>query len=330
VTISKDVWVFGDYRNYFQNRITLQLLSKGKELAKNLGGHICALLLGSDIIEYAMEYIAHGAEVVYAVEHPDLSEYQVETYTQITADLVRRYQPEVFLLGATSFGREFAPRLAARLATGLSADCLSLEIDSETGNLLQTTPAFAGNLMALIVTPHRRPQMATVHPGVFKEKVHDHTAMGRIIYPEVEVELDTRVELIRSRQRVPRKIDLENAHIVVVGGRGMESRTGFHLLFEFAELLNGQVGATRPAVLAGWTEEERLIGQTGKTIKPKLLLTCGTSGALQYTAGIMGSEVVIAINKDPHAPIFRYCDLGLVGDVKAILPLLIETLKKRV
>jgi electron transfer flavoprotein alpha subunit len=330
VAMHKDVWVFGDYRNYFQNRVTLQLLSKGKELARDLGGNICVLLMGSDITEYAMEYIAHGAEIVYAVEHPDLAEYQVETFTRIAADLVRVYQPEVFLFGATSFGREFAPRLAARLGTGLSADCLSLEIDPETGNLLQTSPAFGGSLMAVVVTPQRRPQMATVHPGVFREKVHDHTATGRIVYPDVEVETDLRVELIRSRQSISKKIDLENAHTVVAGGRGMESQAGFQLLFELAELLNGQVGATRPAVLAGWAEEERLIGQTGKTIKPKLLLTCGTSGALQYTAGFMGSDAVIAINKDPHAPIFQHSDLGLVGDVKAILPLLIEALKKRI
>jgi electron transfer flavoprotein alpha subunit len=330
VSTGKDIWVFGDYRNYFQNRVTLQLLSKGKELAQALGGSVCALLIGSDTNEYAMEYIAHGADVVYMVEHPDLTEYQVEAFTHIAADLIRRYQPEIFLLGGNSFGREFAPRLAARLKTGLSADCLALEIDKETGNMLQTTPAFGGNLMAVVVTPYRRPQMATVHPGVFKEKVHDYSATGKIVYPDIEVEVDTRVELIRSRQRLPQKIDLESAHIVLTGGRGMESQACFQLLFDLAELLNGQVGATRPAVLAGWAEEERLIGQTGKTIKPNLLITFGTSGALQYTVGFMGSEAIIALNKDPHAPIFRNCDLGLVGDVKAVLPLLIETLKTRI
>lgn len=325
-----DVWVFGDYRDYFQNRVTLQLISKGKELAEKLGGRICALLLGSDITEYAMEYVAHGAQVVYAVEHQDLKDYQVETYTHITAGLMQTYRPQVFLLGATSFGREFGPRLAARLGTGLSADCLSLEIDPETGNLLQTTPAFGGSLMAVVVTPEKRPQMATVHPGVFKELNHDYRAMGRIVYPEVEVQVDRRVELIRSRQRVQKKVELENADIVVAGGRGLGSQSNFKMLFTIAELLEGEVGATRPVVRTGWADEERLIGQTGKTVKPKLLLTCGTSGALQYTAGIMGSETIVSINKDPHAPIFRLSDLGLVGDVKSILPLLVETLKKRI
>jgi electron transfer flavoprotein alpha subunit len=323
------VWIFGDYRNYFQNRVTLQLVAKGKELAETLNTEVTVLVLGEQVHQYAMEYLAHGADVVMVAEHPDLKYYRVEMYTALVARWIEAFKPDVFLAGATSFGREFFPRLAKRAHTGLSADCIGLEVDSETGNLLQTTPAFGGDLLAEVVTSRHRPQMATVRPGVFQELPHNSDAVGRILYPEIDVQPEQRVELLRSQRHQVRKNNLEEAQVVIVGGRGLGSKKQFELVFELAELLEGEVGATRPAVLAGWTQEERLLGQTGKAVNPKLLISIGTSGALQYTAGIHGAETIIAINRDPRAPIFKTADLGLVGDCTTLLPLLLEALRKR-
>jgi electron transfer flavoprotein alpha subunit len=323
------VWVFGDYRNYFQNRVTLQLIAKGKELAEKLHTELSVAVLGHGVHQYVMEYVAHGADVVLVAEHPDLRNYQVETYAAILYEWVTAFKPEVFLAGATSFGREFFPRLAKRLCTGLSADCVELEIDPNTNLLLQTTPAFGGELLAEVVTPNFRPQMATVHPGAFQERPHDPEAVGRIVYPEIDVVSDSRVKLLRSRRQQNRDIALEDAPIVVAGGRGLGSKEQFDLLYELAEILEGEVGATRPAVLAGWTETDRLLGQTGKSVKPGLLISIGTSGALQYTTAIQGAETIVAINRDHNAPIFKMADLGLVGDAEAILPLLLEALRKR-
>ncbi len=289
-----------------------------------------ALLLGEQVQQYAMEYVAHGADVVMVAEHPDLKEYQVESYCALVAQWVEAFQPEIFLAGATSFGREFFPRLAKRLGTGLSADCVALEVDPKTGLLLQTTPAFGGELLAEVVTPDHRPQMATVHPGVFQELPHNPEAVGRILYPEIKVVPRSHVKLIRSRRQQIRKVNLEEAPVVIVGGRGLRTKEQFERLFELAELLEGEVGATRPAIRAGWAEEDRLLGQTGKSVKPKLLISIGTSGALQYTTGIQGAEVIIAINRDPHAPIFKMADLGLAGDASTLLPLLLEALRKRI
>lgn len=323
------VWVFGDYRNYFQNRVTLQLIAKGRELAGTLGTGVVALLLGEQVHQYAMEYIAHGADAVMVADHPDLKLYQVERYTSVIAQWAEAFKPDILLAGATSFGREFFPRLAKRLETGLSADCVSLEIDPDTGLLIQTTPAFGGDLLAEVVTVHRRPQMATVHPGVFKEQLHSFNAVGRVVYPEIKVEDEKRIKVLRGRRRQERRSNLEDAQVVIVGGRGMGSREQFKPLFELADLLEGDVGATRPAILAGWADEERLLGQTGKTVKPRLLISIGTSGALQYTTAINGAETIIAINRDPHAHIFKMADLGLVGESSAVLPLLLEAIRKR-
>ena len=324
------IWVFGDYRNYFRNRVTLQLIAKGKELSRNLDTELTVLLLGDQVHQYAMEYVAHGADVVMVVDHPRLKHYQVETYTCVVAELVKSHRPEIFLAGATPFGREFFPRLAKRLKTGLSADCMALDVDPQTCLLLQTTPAFGGDLLAEVVTPDHRPQMATVHPGLFEEFAHDQTAMGRILYPEVEIPMDERVQLVRRRPEQSRKSRLEDAPVVIVGGRGMGSKSAFQMLFELADLLGGEVGATRPAIGAGWAEDDRLLGQTGKSVKPKLLITVGTSGALQYTTGILGAETIIAINRDANAPIFKIADLGLVGEAKSVLSLFLKELRKRI
>ena len=326
---NRGIWIFGDYRNYFQNRVTLQLIAKGKELAGKLGTEVTVLVLGHQVHQFAMEYSAHGADVVMVVEHPALKIYQVETYTRVVARLAEAWRPHIFLAGATAYGREFFPRLAKRLNTGLSADCVSLEVDPDKGWLIQTTPAFGGELLADVITPEHRPQMATVHPGLFKERVHDKGAISRIVYPEVQVETDERVQLVRSKPEQTHKGNLQDAPVVVVGGRGLGNKENFQMLFELAECLGGEVGATRPAVMAGWAEEDRLLGQTGKSVKPRLLITVGTSGAVQYTTGIQAAETIIAINRDPNAPIFKIADLGLVGEGRSILTLLLEKLRRR-
>ncbi len=323
------VWVFGDYRNYFKNRVTLQLIARAKDLAGKLDTGVTVLLLGERVHQWAMEYVAHGADTVVVVDLPALKDYRAETYSGIMSQLVELYRPEIILGGATRFGRELFPRLAKRLDTGLSSDCVDLEIDPSDRGLVQITPAFGGELLAEIVCPNRRPQMATVHPGTFKELPHDASAVGCILYPELEIIPDERVEKIRSRPERDRETRLEDAPLVIVGGRGMGSKDQFETLFELADLLGAEVGATLPAIQAGWAAPDRLIGQTGRIVKPKLLISIGTSGALQYTAGIRGAETIIAINRDPKASIFRMADLGIVGDGRTIVGLLLEELRKR-
>jgi electron transfer flavoprotein alpha subunit len=322
------VWILGDYRNYFQNRVTLQLIAKGKELAEDLDTEVTVVVLGDQVHQYAMEYVAHGADVVMVAEHPDLRGYQVGAHAAVLARWAEEFRPEIFLAGATAFGRELFPRLAKRLHTGLSADCVALQVDS-SGLLVQTTPAFGGELLADVVTPDHRPQMATVHPGVFQERPHNMEAAGRVIYPEVDRLPDVRVTFVGSQPQQPHSINLEDAQVVIAGGRGVGSKEAFRLLFKLADFLKGEVGATRPAILAGWAEEDRLLGQTGKSVKADLLISIGTSGALQYVTGIQGAKTIIAINRDPHAPILKIADLGLVGDASTLLPMLLEALRKR-
>jgi electron transfer flavoprotein alpha subunit len=327
--ISGGVWVFGDYRNYFENRVTLQLIAKGRALAERINREVAVTVLGDDVHQFAMEYVAHGADIVVVAEHPALKEYRVDAYTAILSRWVRFFKPGILLAGATTFGREFFPRLAKRLGTGLSADCVALEIDDASGLLIQTTPAWGGELLADVVTPERRPQMATVHPGVFNERPHDRAATGRIIYPEIGPVPEGGIQIIRSRRQKPEGIKLEDSPVVVAGGMGLGSRENFQKLLELAELLGGEVGATRPAVLAGWAEQDRMLGQTGKTVKPKLLVSVGTSGALQYVTGIQGAETIVAINRDPEARIFSIADVGIVGDAGELVQRLIDSLKKR-
>jgi len=284
--------------------------------------------LGRDVSTLAPALIAGGADQVLLADHPDLEIYRLLPYAHVLTELVRQSRPEILLIGATSLGVELAPRVAARLGTGLSAHCINLDLD-EKGRLLQMVPGWGGGVIAAITCPDHRPQMATVHPGIFSELPHRHEATGRIIYPEAEVVPDERVELIRSRPEQAHKGQLEDASVVLVGGRGLGSHENFQMLFEAAALLGGDVAATRPVVKAGWADDSRLLGQTGKSVKPKLLISIGTSGALQYTTGIQGAENIVAVNRDPRAPIFKMADLGLVGDAKTVLSLLLEKLRKR-
>ena len=326
----RGVWVFADHRNYFQDRVTLQILAKARDLARDLETEVAVVVLGYDVMEYVMEYTAHGADIVYLVEDPRLEKYNVEIYTDLVSRLVTCYTPEILLIGATDFGREFAPSVAKRLSTGLSGDCVALEVDRENKILLQTSPSFEGHILAVIVTPDTRPQMATVRPGVFRELEHDYGRKALLIRPDIDLAGKAPgLEVLRVRKQPHEGVDLRDAQIVICGGRGMGGKNGFRLLEKLGKILGAEVGATRPPVSQEWVEPDRLIGQTGKAIKPKLLITCGTSGAIQYTTGIQNSDYIIAINRDPDAPIFQTAEFGAVGDVNQVLHHLIARLEKK-
>ena len=326
---TKDIWVFGDWRNYFQNRVTLQLLARARELAEITGGRVCAVVFGHQVDEWVGEYIAHGAQTVYVVSDPSLADYPMETYTALMVGLARKHPPETLLIGATDFGREFAPRVAKRLATGLTADCIGLDIDAD-GLLVQTAPSFGGNLIAEIVTPHRRPQMATVRPGIFQEIPHDYQATGEVVDIPLPGDLPAeRIRLVKTEKQPPREQRLEDARVVVCGGRGMGSKAKFKKLFELARLMEGEVGATRPAVYAGWAEPDALVGQAGRHVRPQVLISCGISGAIQHTAAIGDADFVIAVNKNENATMMRLADVAVVADANQFCTALIRALKGR-
>ena len=326
----KSIWVFGDYRNYYQNRVTLQLIARAVALAKTINAEVCALIFGHEIDEWIMEYTAHGADRILAIDDPALKSYSTEKYLAIIERLARERDPEIILIGATDFGREFAPRLAKRLKTGLSADCVGLDI-TEDGLLLQIAPSFGGNMLAEIVTEFHRPQMATVRPGTFKEIPHDYerTAIVERL-PLMKGLPKPRVRLIEYERSVEKEHTIENASVIVCGGRGMGNKEKFKKLQELARLLGGDVGATRPVVYAGWAEHNVLVGQAGKHINPKILFSFGISGAIQHTAGLGEADFIVAINKNPQATMLKMADVAIVGDASDVVNNLIKELKKRI
>jgi electron transfer flavoprotein alpha subunit len=326
----KEIWVFGDYRNYFQNRVTLQILAKAVDLAATTGARVCAVVFGHEVDEWVGEYIAHGAKKVYVVDDPGLKNYSIESYAWLLHRLAGEYRPETLLVGATRFGQELAPRVAHKLATGLTADCIDLDIDPE-GRLVQIAPSFGGNLIAKIITPLRRPQMATVRPGTFQELPHNYTARGEILPLPLPVDLPKeRVRLIRSEHRPSKKQKIENAPIVICGGRGMGSKGKFKKLFDLAALMGGEVGATRPVVYAQWAPHEALVGQAGKNIKPKVLLSFGVSGAIQHTAALTEADFIIAVNKNPNATMMRLADVAIVADANQACLGIMKAIRERV
>jgi electron transfer flavoprotein alpha subunit len=324
-----EIWVFGDYRNYFQNRVTLQLISRANDLAGKTGSLVCAIVFGSETDEWVGEYIAHGAQRVYVVEDPSLKYYSTDLFVALMEGLARTYEPEIILIGATSFGREFAPRVSQRLGTGLTADCVGLDINGE-GLLVQTAPAFGGNLLSRIVTPVKRPQMATVRPGTFQETPHNYQATGEIVRLPLPGNLPRdRVRLVNSERKPATIQKLEDAAVVVCGGRGMGSRAKFRNLYDLARLLGGEVGATRPVVYSKWADEDSLVGQADKHIRPKVLFSFGISGAIQHTAGIVDAGFIIAVNKNPDAAMMKMADVAIVADAHQVCQALIKELKKR-
>jgi len=321
------IWVFGDHRNDAQDRLTLQLLAKARSLAGD-EGTVTGILLGHLLEPIAKKYIACGANRVLLVDHPKLAFYQADLWTTIISDLAREYKPEILLVGSSEFGKELAPRIAKRLGVGLCADCISLEWDAETEKLIASSPAFGGNFLAHIVWNTRRPYMATVSPGILPELLQDENARGEIVkVGKLFDTISSKISVISSVREPHQTSKLEDAKTVVAGGRGLKHSEGFNYVRELALLLGGEIGATRPAVDAHWTSHEQLIGQTGRSVKPELLITCGTSGAVQYTAGMRGAETIVAINRDPHAPIFKVANFGVVTDALAFLPAFILEVK---
>lgn len=324
------IWVFGDYRNYFQNRVTLQLLARANRLAEKRSASVCAIVMGHKTDEWAREYIAHGAQKVFLLDDPCLKNYSLELYSFLAAKLAKAHHPEIILIGATRFGREFAPKLAKKLKTGLTADCIDLDIN-EKGLLVQTAPAFGGNLLARIITPEARPQMATVRPGAFQELPHDHHAKGEIIQVQVPEGLpEDRIRLIQSEKHEPETRRIEDAAVVVCGGRGMGSKKKFKKLLELAELMGGQVGATRPVVHSDWMDEDALVGQSGTRIHPKLLFSFGISGAIQHRCGISDAGFTVAVNKNPEAAMMKAADVAVVADASQFCSALIRELRRRI
>ncbi|MDR1732833.1 MAG: electron transfer flavoprotein subunit alpha/FixB family protein [Synergistaceae bacterium] len=325
----RGVWVFAEQRAGKLQNVVFELLGEGRRLADELKTDLSAVLLGDGVGGLCQSLIESGADRVFCADSSTLSDYTTEAYTAVIADLVREKKPEIFLLGATHIGRDLGPRLSARLGSGLTADCTGLAIDPEQKLLLQTRPAFGGNLMAVIVTADHRPQMSTVRPGVMKKLTPDPKRAGTVEPVKVDVDplkLRTRVrEFVRTVQKT---VDLTEAEVIVAGGRGLGGAEGFRLVEELAETLGGVVGASRAAVDSGWITPDHQVGQTGKTVRPLLYVACGISGAIQHLAGMQNSKCIVAINKTSTAPIFEVADYGIVGDVRQVLPLMIEELRQ--
>jgi electron transfer flavoprotein alpha subunit len=321
------VWVFAEQRDGEIAGVSFELLGAGRRLAGKLGAGVSAVLFGGSA-SGADELIRWGADKVYHCDDDIFRSFNDEPYAGLLCQLISQYKPEIVLAGATPIGRSFFPRVAARLKTGLTADCTSLDIDGETNNLLQVRPAFGGNIMATILCPHTRPQMATVRPRVMKRVEYDGSRKGEIVKVGADkVKSRTRViETVREVSEV--SVNLQEANIIVAGGRGVGGEKGFQLLFELAEALGGCVGASRAAVDEGWIAYRHQVGQTGKTVGPKVYIACGISGAVQHLVGMQSSDIIVAINKNPDAPIFNVATYGIVGDLFEILPLLTKRIRE--
>lgn len=324
----KGVLVFAQQLDCQVTGVSFELIGKGKELATELGTEVTAVVLGSGVQALVDELAAFGADRVIVVDDPALAEYTTEPYTHAICTVIEQYKPEVVLFGATAIGRDLAPRVSARVKTGLTADCTKLEVDAETKNLRMTRPAFGGNIMATIVCPDNRPQMATVRPGVMQKIKKDTSkkAVVEVVTPGFEKN-NKYVEVMEVVKTVSDKIDIMDAKILIAGGRGVGSKENFKLLEDLAEALGGEVASSRASVDAGWTEKDQQVGQTGKTVRPNLYIAVGISGAIQHLAGMEEAEIIIAINKDETAPIFDVADYGMVGDLNKILPILTEQIK---
>ncbi|MCG2723109.1 MAG: FAD-binding protein [Thermodesulfovibrionales bacterium] len=323
----KGVWVFAEQRGGKVASVAYELLGIGRTLADDRNTDLSAILFGASDAA-AQELIRWGADKVYLGKHEILESFNDEPYAQLLSSLIKEHKPEIVLAGATPIGRSFLPRVAARLRTGLTADCTSLEIDKDTGNLLQVRPAFGGNIMATILCPHTRPQMSTVRPRVMKRGQYNVERSGEI--REVKTEgLASRTKVLETVKEVSDiAVNLQEADIIVSGGRGLGDPKGFKLIEELAELFGGAVGSSRAAVDSGWIPYRHQVGQTGKTVCPKIYIACGISGAVQHLVGMQSSDIIIAINKNPEAPIFNVATYGIVGDLHEIVPLLIKRIRE--
>ncbi|EIA16069.1 electron transfer flavoprotein subunit alpha/FixB family protein [Clostridium perfringens] len=321
------VWVFAEQREGQLQKVSLELLGEGRKIADKLGSKLTALLIGNKVQNLVEDLSRHGADEVLVVDAPELEHYTTDGYTKAICELANAKKPNIIFIGATFIGRDLGPRVAARLETGLTADCTSLDVDVESGDLLATRPAFGGNLMATIVCPDHRPQMATVRPGVFEKLPlgeNDATVEN------VEIKFNSNdirtkiVEIIKEHKDI---VDISEANVLVAGGRGIGSEENFKMLKELAEVMNGSIAASRAAVEKGWVDKDYQVGQTGKTVRPNIYVACGISGAIQHAAGMQDSDMIIAINKDTNAPIMKIADYAIVGDVNKVVPEFIAQLK---
>lgn len=326
--MSKNVFVIAEQRDGKIMKVSYELIGKARELANDLGQDVIAVLMGSGIEAVAGDLAKAGADKVIVVDDPMLAEYVTEPYAKAATAVIKANDPEIVLFGASSIGRDLAPRVSARIHTGLTADCTKLEIDPETKLLNMTRPAFGGNIMATILCADHRPQMATVRPGVM-QALESCDKVGEVEKFAVEfTAADMNVEICEVVKTDKKAVDITEAKILVSGGRGLGSAEGFAQLKDLADVLGGEVSASRAAVDNGWIEKDRQVGQTGKTVRPDLYVACGISGAIQHVAGMEGAEYIVAINKNETAPIFDVADLGIVGNVNTILPKLIAAIRK--
>ncbi|MBR3582204.1 MAG: electron transfer flavoprotein subunit alpha [Kiritimatiellae bacterium] len=323
----RGVWVYAEQREGALHGVSFELLGEGRVLAEKLGVPLTAVLLGSGVEALAAPLFEHGADRVILADHPALAAYTAEAYAEALSALVRKYKPEALLAGATTIGRGFVPRVAIEVRTGLTADCTGLDIDPATRRLLQTRPAFGGNIMACIECPDHRPQMATVRPKVFKAAPAQPGRTGELVRETLDLKTPA-VRVLETVHAMENEKNVADAEIIVTGGRGLGKPENFALLRELADALGGAaIGASRAAVDAGWISAFHQVGQTGKTVRPKVYIACGVSGQIQHLVGMNSSDTIIAINKDPDAPIFGVADIGIVGDLFQVVPEIIRALK---
>ena len=325
----RGVLVFAEQRHGQVQKVVNELLGIGREIADKLEEPLMAVLIGSGLAStHGTDLIAQGADTVIVVDHPDLAIYRTEPYTKALAQVIEAFKPGIGFVGATTLGRDLAPRVSARVKTGLTADCTTLEIEDGSRNLLMTRPAFGGNIMATIICPEHRPQMSTVRPGVMRKLPRDETRKGEIIPFPVELgPEDLNVQVLEVVNEQASLKNIEEAHVLVAGGRGLGNQENFGRMQELATALGGMVAASRAAVDAGWVGAESQVGQTGKTVRPDLYIACGISGMIQHIAGMEDSGFIVAVNKNADAPIFEYADLGIVTDVNRLVPALMEELR---
>jgi len=325
----KDVWVFCEQKKSVVQSVAYELLGEGRKLASKLDCKLCAVLLGEGVKDSAGALFERGADIVYLVDSPHLKYYQDDPYSKVLAELINEFKPEILLSGATTIGRSLIARVAIKINTGLTADCTGLDIDLEKKLLLQTRPAFGGNIMATIITPNHRPQMATVRHKVMREAVVEKTRKGVLVEKKYDNDvLSTRTNLVDIVEEIEETVNLAEADIIVSGGRGVGAPENFGIIRELALTIGGAVGASRSAVDADWIPYSHQVGQTGKTVCPKIYIACGISGQIQHLIGMQSSKVIVAINKDPDAPIFKVATYGVVGDLFQVVPALTKKFKQ--